>query len=167
MHLASRAFRIHREHNKKRTSLWFRQFNRPLKTTIIRSSWGNSPLLSKLPKMAYRSFAIARAVTKQVFSSFLLLVTQSPEGYHFWEDASSGNHAPYQMIGPYQGLRPDCGTLYSRSDLPLLFELVRSNASLCELASQPITNSKPLIPTRVLSWSRPLHQHHQLLNLRR
>ncbi|KAG8286930.1 hypothetical protein J6590_049019 [Homalodisca vitripennis] len=37
------------------------------------SSWGNSPPLSKLPKMAYRT------IKEQVFSSFLLLVTNSTE----------------------------------------------------------------------------------------
>ncbi|KAG8262778.1 hypothetical protein J6590_047299 [Homalodisca vitripennis] len=44
----------------------------------IRSSSGNSPPLSKLPKMAYRSLAI-RAIKEQVFGSFILLITHSTE----------------------------------------------------------------------------------------
>ncbi|KAG8310931.1 hypothetical protein J6590_054254 [Homalodisca vitripennis] len=64
----------------------------------IRSSWRNSPPLSKLPKLAYCSLAIAghQSSGVQQFSPVhhTFYRAYPPEGCRLCEDAFSGDHVP-------------------------------------------------------------------------
>ncbi|KAG8295555.1 mitochondrial fusion [Homalodisca vitripennis] len=57
----------------------------------LSTSWENSPPLSKLPKMAYRSLAIAGQSKSRYYTFYRV---DPPEGCRLCEDASSGDHAP-------------------------------------------------------------------------